>query len=333
LSKFNLPERKSSHRLSRSEMRNSLLIPTAFGLLILLVGVVAAMLAPGAFIEILTVAIGAGLLVYLLITTRRASRRLRITAVVLAIPALVGVTLGLISGSARDPLIGIGVTFGLLVLLRLFSTPISFRAAYNRFRRGDSAGALDLINRSISARPDFWESYQLRALIHLSNLSFQHAERDAIQALALKPDAHPVYNTLGQIYLAQERFDSAREAYTQAQAQAPNFALYDYHLGLSAYRLGEYRAAAEALAASTQGTLPLVEYDLQAHYYLLRCLEELGDEETAATVKAVLPKFKAGLAALREQLDQQPNFPHVARLRADLDAMTDLLAALPDPED
>ncbi|MEZ4518896.1 MAG: hypothetical protein R3C44_19440 [Chloroflexota bacterium] len=47
----------------------------------------------------------------------------------------------------------------------LLTTPISYRMARRRFFAGDMSMALDLVDKSIAARPDFWESYQLRALI------------------------------------------------------------------------------------------------------------------------------------------------------------------------
>lgn len=312
------PAKRSAHRLSRRELGASLLIPIALGLLIFLVGAVVAWLAPWAFNTSITVLIGLGLLAYLVYYTRKASWRLRLTAIILAVPALVGITLGLINGSARDTLIGVGVTLLLLVLQRILSTPISYRAALRAFRQGDSQQALELINKSIGARPDFWESYQLRALIYLSQMRLAPAERDAQKALSLRPDAHPLYNTLGQIYLAEERFEEAAEAYGKALELAPSYALYAYHLGLSQYRQEAYRAAAESFAAATQGTLPLDEYDLQASYYLGRCLEALGEPEAAQKAYEQMAIFHASLKPLKRQVDNQPQYPHMARLHADV---------------
>jgi tetratricopeptide (TPR) repeat protein len=205
-----------------------------------------------------------------------------------------------------------------LATLRFFNTPISYRAAYHRFRDGDLDGALDLISRSIEARTDFWESYQLRALIYLSLLSFGHAEKDAKTALELNPKAHPVYNTLGLIYLAQERFAEAEDAYGRALDLAPGYALYLYHLGLSEYRQQKYQDAIDSFIAATQGTLPLREYDLQNAYYLTRSLEEVGNQEGARAAAEQMEKFSDGLAPLKRQVANLPDYPQVAQMQVDL---------------
>jgi Flp pilus assembly protein TadD len=299
-------------------MSTSLLLPIALGLTILLAGVVVAMVAPWSFMNSIAVFIVAVLLIYLIWTTRKAGWRLRILAIVVAIPAIVGIAAGLVNGSVVEPLIGVGVTALLLAAMRFLNTPISYRAAYRNFRAGDMDGALDLISRSIDARPDFWESYQLRALIYLSLLSFGHAERDAKTALELNPKAHPVYNTLGLIYLAQERFAEAEDAYGRALDLAPGYALYLYHLGLSEFRQQKYQDAVNSFIVATQGTLPLREYDLQNAYYLTRSLEEVGNQEGARAAAEQMEKFSDGLAPLKQQVSNLPDYPHVTQIQADL---------------
>jgi tetratricopeptide (TPR) repeat protein len=301
------------------EMRSSLLLPTALGLAILLASALVVIFSPWPFWITMTVVIGVLLLAYLLWSTRGASWSLRFLAVAIAIPAIAGISYGLANGSTSAALLGVGVTVLLLTILRFYQTPLSFRLANGRFRRGEIDGALELVNKSIAARPDFWESYQLRAMIYLSDMHLTHAERDAQKAIEINPKAHPVYNTLGHIYLAQERFPEAEEAYGRALDLAPGYALYLYHLGLSEYRQGKYRDAAESFAAATQGTLPTAEYDLQARYYLARSLEELGDPERAALAEAQMAKFAYGLQPLQEMIARQPDYPHLQQTRADLE--------------
>ena len=318
--------RKSTRHIVRSQMSTSLLLPIALGLAILLAGVVIAMIAPWEFMNTIAVFIVVVLFIYLLWTTKKASWRLRIVAIILAIPAIVGIAYGLVNGTITEPLIGVGVTLLLLTALRFFSTPLSYRAASRRFRAGDMEGALDLINRSIEARPDFWESYQLRALIYLSLLSFSHAERDAQTALALNPKAHPVYNSLGLIYLAQERFTEAEDVYGRALDLAPGYALYLYHLGLSEYRQGRYQDAVDSFIAATHGTLPLMEYDLQNAYYLTRSLEEVGNQEGAQAAAEQMEKFRDALPLLKRQVANLPDYPHVAQIQADIADMDSRLS-------
>jgi len=319
-------KRKSTRHIMRSQMSTSLLLPIALGLAILLGGVVVAMISPWSFMNSIALFIIAVLLIYLLWTTRKARWQLRIVAILLALPAIVGIAYGLVNGRVTEPLVGVGLTVLLLAALRFFNTPISYRAAYRRFRAGDLDGALDLINRSIEARPDFWESYQLRALIYLSLLSFGHAEKDAKRAIELNPKAHPVYNSLGLIYLTQERYDAAEDVYGRALDLAPGYALYLYHLGLSEYRQQKYQDAVESFIAATHGTLPLMEYDLQNAYYMTRSFEELGNQEGAQTAAEQMEKYRDALTPLIRQVNNLPDYPHVTQIRADLADMENRLS-------
>jgi tetratricopeptide (TPR) repeat protein len=312
----------------RSQMRSSLLLPIALGLIILLGGVLVAMFAPWSFMGSTAGFIVLVLIIYLFWTTRKASWPLRLLAILLAVPAILGIAYGLVNGSIVEPLAGIGLTVILLTGLRFFSTPISYRVASRRFNEGDLAGALDLVNRSIEARPDFWESYQLRALIYLAMLSFGHAEKDAQKAIELNPEAHPVYNTLGLVYLAQERFGEAEEVYGRALDLAPGYALYLYHLGLSEFRQGNYQDAVESFIAATHGTLPLMEYDLQNAYYLTRALEEVGNREGAQTAAEEMQKYSDAIEPLKRQVTNLPEYPHVARIRKDVADMENRLSTV-----
>jgi Flp pilus assembly protein TadD len=163
-------------------------------------------------------------------------------------------------------------------------------------------------------------------MIYLASMNLSHAERDAVRAIEINPKAHPVYNTLGHVYLAQENFAAAEEAYGSALDLAPGYALYLYHLGLSEFRQAKYRDAAESFAAATQGTLPTAEYDLQARYYLARSLEELDEEEQAQLAEAQMANFAYGLEPLQEMIAAQPDYTHLAQVRADVDDITARLA-------
>ncbi len=311
----------SSHRPTPRELRFSFLLPVVITLAVWVAGAIVLVIFPTQFNLILALLVGFSLVVYLVYWTRKERRSLQVIAVLFALPALAGITWGMIQGNLGYTFLGLGVTAVLLFLQRLLNTPISYRAAYRQWVQGNQEEALDLINRSIAARPDFWQSYQLRALIYLQSMNFQHAEKDARAALERKPNAHPVYNTLGQIYLAQNRFAEAEEAYMAALELAPDYALYNFHLGLSRYRLEKYRPAAEALAAASQGTLPMAEHDVQVYYFLARSLEQLGETAKAQEAWALMARFQEGLAALRRDLENQPDYPHVALLRADVAEM------------
>ena len=311
-----IQKQKAARR--RQEMRASLLLPIGITIVVWVAGLGAYLLLPEQFYGIVTILVGVGLLIFLAVWTRNADKRTRLWAIILAIPALIGIAVGMVFGSATYAMLGVGITVGLLVLQRAIDTPISFRFARRQFSAGQTEEALDLVTRSIQARPDFWQSYQLRALIYLTMLDFPRAERDAKEAVQRNPKAHPAYNTLGQIYLAQNRFAEAEEIYDQALDLDPNLALYYYHLGLAQYRQEKFDEAADALASATQATLPLPEYDLQAYYFLTRCLEATGDDNLAAQANEQMAKFADGLYPLKRQLENQPHYPHLSLMTADV---------------
>lgn len=308
---------RSAHSLSKKELRASLILPIVITLIIWGAGLLLYLITPGEFNTAVALFISLALLTFLLYWTRQAEQRLRMTAVVIAIPALIGISLGIIRGNISDTLIGLGLTFLLLFLYRTFNTPVSYRVALRRFHAGNMEAALGLVDKAIQARPDFWESYQLRALIFLTELDFSRAERSAKEAITRKPNAHPVYNTLGQVYLAEARFDQAQASFAQALELEPGNTLYRYHLGLCQFRQEKYRDAAASFLQAISGSLRFLAYELQAHYYLWRCLKALDETEQAKTVYEKMLAFAAGVSLIQEQLANQPNYPHLPYLQAD----------------
>ncbi len=274
--------------------------------------------------------IAVGLVIYLVWYQRRLSLTTseRIFSLLLATPAILGISFGMRDGQALYAITGVSMSLLLLALQRTLTTPFSYRMARRSFDRGNLELALDLVDKAIHNRPGFWESYQLRALIYLSGMQFSQAERDALKALELRPDAHPAYNTLGQLYLARSDYKSAAEAYDKAIDLSPKHALYHYHHGLALYRLGDVRNAAESLAASTRLGLPDAAYELQAYYYLARALERNGEIEKAEEIYADMAQFRPGLETIKNELKHQPDFPELAALRADLRDLEKRLATV-----
>ena len=313
---------RSAHSLSKTELRASLILPIVITVVIWGVGLLLYLITPGEFNTAVALFISLVLFAFLLYWTRQAEARLRITAVVIAVPALVGISLGMIRGRATDTLLGVGVTFLLLFLYRTFNTPISYRVAFRRFRAGDMETALDLVDKAIAARPDFWESYQLRALIFLTQLDFSRAERSAKEAIARKPNAHPVYNTLGQVYLAEAKFDKAAESFAQALNLEPGNGLYRYNLGLCQFRQEAYRDAAVSFMEAISSSLRFLEYELQAHYYLWRSLKALKETEQAQTVHEKMQAFAEGVPLVQAQLADQPDYPHLPYLQKDAEDLS-----------
>jgi len=316
------PKPVSPHTLNQKELRASTLLPVIIPVgLVLLAGVVW-LIVPDDFYTGLAIGISLSLLLFLLYWTRRQPVRQRVIALALAIPALVGLGLGMSNGRLSPILLGLGLTGFLLVMHRVLSVPISYRFAARRYQAGDLAGALALVEKTIEARPEFWEAYQLKALIFLAQGDFPRAERAAKEAVNVNPQSDAAANTLGQIYLAQIQFEAAKEIYTQIVGQNPDHALHWYHLGLCQYRLGEWADAVDSLVGATTRSPRILEYELWTHYYLWRCLQALNQEGQAAEVHAKMQKFAAGLPLLQAELTHQPETPHLPLLQADL---TDLV--------
>lgn len=310
-----------STRPSQQELRSSFILPIAITLAIWVVGIVVFVLFPTHFNEIISLLIGLGLFIYLWRWTRKATMLLRITAVLFAIPTLIGITFGLTQGKVSYTLIGFAISFVLLMIQRAFNTPLSYRAATRQFRQGNDDEALSLLSKAISTRPDFWQSYQLRALIYLMQGHLHHAQRDGEAAIALNPMAHEAHSILGQVYLAQMAFEKAVTAYGKAIALAAKNELYTYYLGMALYRNGRFPQAALAFAIATQGTLPNDSYDLLAHFYLGRALAAGGKKALAAEAYEMMNKFKDSLPELAKQYAEQPPYPHLALMKEDLAAL------------
>lgn len=311
---------------SRAALRISLILPIIIAIIILIVGAIIFQLFPESqFNALFGILLGGGLILFLIYWTRDANWQLRLLALFFALPALAGITTGVVQGRSRFIVIGVGATFLLLVIQRTFQIPTSYRLATRYFDRADYEQALRLINKSIEARPDFAESYQLRASIRMIYRQFAQAEADAKHAIALLPKQASFYNTLGQIYLAEGNYKAALSVFETAVSLNENDAMHQYHKGLSAYRLGQWAPAAEALSMATKKTLPLIEYDLLAHYYLYQTLKKRKQSKTAQETLEAMLNFKEGLPKLHRLVKDQVEVEHVALLRQDIEALENLV--------
>ena len=312
------PTPKSAHAMNRKELRTSFLLPTLIIVGIWLAGLLIFAFAPDEFDTAVGLFVTASLFIYLIVWTKDAEPHTRVFALLMAVPALIGITFGIVNGSAMQMIVGVSVTLVLLIAYRALSTPLSYRFAYRAFQQGDDEQALILVNKAIETRPKFWESYQLESTIYLMQMSFDQAETSAKQGLIFKPNAPVLFNTLGQIYLAQNQFAESRNAYISAIELDMNNGLYWYYLGLTQYRLESYRDAAESFTVAIKNTLGDLEFELMAHYYLWSCLTHLGLTEDAQTVHEKMQNFAEGVASVQKQTEHLPNYVHKPLLVADV---------------
>ena len=105
---------------SRKELRISLLLPVLITIVVWLIGLLVYVFVPGEvqFNNVIAVLIGSGLLIYLIFYMRGVSTRLRLQALLLAVPALIGLTLGTVNGRSTPIIIGFGITIILLIAQR-----------------------------------------------------------------------------------------------------------------------------------------------------------------------------------------------------------------------
>jgi tetratricopeptide (TPR) repeat protein len=162
---------------------------------------------------------------------------------------------------------------------------------------GDWARAIPPAERVRSLRPDDWRAVFLLGYAYQMTGKTKEAEQAYRQALQLKPDDAETLNnlsflladersdaagleeaaalaqkavrasggnvastdTLGWIYLQQNRLASARQIYAALAARNPRNALVHYHFGLVLRREGDRAASGRELQAALQDGLPAPE--------------------------------------------------------------------------
>jgi tetratricopeptide (TPR) repeat protein len=329
----NQSPRRSRHSLTRREMTVSFVAPTVIFLAIWLIGLIVYVVAPEQFLTAVNLLIALGLFLFLLYHTRRARWTTRITAVILAVPALVGITISLTSGDTVPLIAGVALTLALLAGQRFLETPLTYRRAAAAFAAGNNDLAMDMVNRAIALRPDFSESFQLRALVHLADGELIPALQDGQMAVAQEPEQPTAHSVLGQIYLAQGAYEAAATAFDMALVFDPDNALYHYYFGLCQYRLEQHQTAAEALHTAVNRNLPRDDFLLLALYYLGESLAQLNRAEEAAERFGQMDNFRDSLADLQAQYDHLPSYPHLERMKLDLTAVAERLKIEPHLDD
>jgi tetratricopeptide (TPR) repeat protein len=120
---------------------------------------------------------------------------------------------------------------------------------------------LEFNNRAAEARGRYERALAIdpHAAVPANNLAWMLAEsgQDLDTALQLAqtarvglPDSPDVADTLGWIYFKKGLHEQAVSAFQESVAKEPNRALFQYHLGLSAARAGNFSVARAALTAA-----------------------------------------------------------------------------------
>jgi tetratricopeptide (TPR) repeat protein len=99
------------------------------------------------------------------------------------------------------------------------------RASYYRFVAGDTAGAIEVMKRAISAGSRSMENVAW-CYVDLGNMYFKigqvsEAERAYLSALRAFPGYYPAHAGLGRAYAAQGKIPEAIQSYKRAQSSVP----------------------------------------------------------------------------------------------------------------
>ena len=139
-------QRKGQHP-SRSELRASVVWPVVIAAAIWLAGLIIWIVAPGRFDVLASIIIAVGLFIYLVWYQRslRLTPGERIFSLLLAAPAILGITFGIIQGQAVYAITGVSASLLLLAAQRALTVPFSYRMARRAFDRGQLETALDLV--------------------------------------------------------------------------------------------------------------------------------------------------------------------------------------------
>lgn len=206
----------------------------------------------------------------------------------------------------------------LVSALRFLLLPPHLHQAARRYQRGDLAGALDLVEKAIAARPNRWEPHYLEALIRFSNSELDQAQESARKALSMHDEEAATHLVLGQILHAKGKYDEARNAFADALHHGGKDSIYQYHAAATAYRLGDCSEAIPRLELALRLGLENAQLELLATYYLAECLQKSGELDEAKARYEALARYSDELDNLRRDLQLVPDYPERKALSEDI---------------
>lgn len=229
-------------------------------------------------------------------------------------------------------LTALAVVAGMVILYALRSRlmpPHVYRAA-QLYKRGEIDRAMDEVNQALASRPDSWEAYYVRALIHFARPDHTAAEADARKAIELKPDTATNHSILGQVLYWQERFDEALTSFERASELDSRDSLNHFYVGATLFQLGEFGRAIPRLELATTMKIGNPQLTMLAYYYLGVSLEAEGHIDDAQPAFMELEKLAKELPRLREDLQRAPDSPALARMKRDVRAIEKRLRSVPE---
>lgn len=239
------------------------------------------------------------------------------------VPLVVALVVFLLTQNAIFTALGLVAGMMLMWAVRRLMLPPHVHDAIRLFQKGDLESAVEAANQAASARPDRWEPYYVRSLIHFAFSQLEAAEDDARRSIELNPNSSANHAMLGRVLSAQANFAAARQAYASAVELNGRDANNQYHLAVADYRLGHYEGAGRRLELATRLGIENEQQELLAYYYLARCQEEMGDPPDSAIER--MREKREALQGLRNDLGSVSDFPARTYLMEDIDGIETLI--------
>lgn len=226
-------------------------------------------------------------------------------------PAMICIVLAGTLGVGWVMSVGIIISVILSYWISVLRFPLSYREAWKHFKSHQMNAALQSLNDAIQENSRLWQAYQLRALVNSSLGFFTNAERDARQAIGIKPQCSINYQTLGLVFWQQAEFERARYAYLDAYRILPQSPLYQFSLGVASYKLKSYEDSKRylSLAAKAKNLPQLISPQncLLLFYYLAKSYDILNQIDGTKKSLQKMKEYQTSLDALKEQVkNDQP---------------------------
>ena len=203
-------------------------------------------------------------------------------------------------------------------------------------RMGNMPGATISLT-TMSAPPEARKAFE-KGQQAVASQKFNDAERELQKAVGQYPEFAAAWSLLGEVYRQQKKFDSAKQAYSQAIAADPQFLNPYYGMAILAVHESNWNVAlkfTDDLLKLNSSAYPLAHlYNAAANYYLgsldtaeksARKFEELDPQHHNLDSKLLLSNillgkhdYEGAAKALEEYLILAPNAPNTAEVKAQL---------------
>ena len=127
---------------------------------------------------------------------------------------------------------------------------VLFSQALIRKATGKSDEAITLFRRFLDAEPGNVDALRLLADEYVAAGRSKEAEETYVGAIRMRPGYWPLYESLGNFYSGQQRYDKALATLRTGTALAPNVSTLHYNLGVVYFRLSRWPEAEAAFQES-----------------------------------------------------------------------------------